>query len=84
MVGIKVCFLIDFTLFVFSLMAALDEMWVHFSLTEEEQGGTDVPRQEDKSVYRLAGKFLTKQVLNVDAVAQTFKPLKKINGKLKI
>lgn len=75
MVGIRVCFLVDLTLSVFSLMVALDEMWVCFSLTEEEQGGDDVPRQEDKSVHHLAGKFLTKQVLNVDAVARTLKPL---------
>lgn len=65
-------------------MATLDEMWACFSLIKEEEGGADVPRQEDELVYRLAGKFLTKRMLNVDAVAWTFKPLWKISGELKI
>lgn len=71
-------------MFVSPLMAALDEIWARFSLIEVEEGGANVPRQEDESVYRLAGKFLLKRVLNVDAVAWTFKSLWKINGELKI
>ena len=57
------------------LMASLDEMWAHFSLTEEEEGGAEVPKEEEESVYCLVGRFYTKRVLNVDAVARTFKPL---------
>uniref|UniRef100_A0A7N2N1Z3 DUF4283 domain-containing protein n=1 Tax=Quercus lobata TaxID=97700 RepID=A0A7N2N1Z3_QUELO len=65
-------------------MAGLDEMWARFSLSEEEERGAEVSRQEDVIIHRLAGKFLTKQVLNVDAVARTFKPLWKPIGELKI
>lgn len=50
-------------------MAALEDMWARLSLTEEEEGGAKVPRQDDKVFTRLAGKFFTKRVLNVDAVA---------------
>ena len=57
------------------LMASLDEIWARFSLTEEEEGGAEVPKDAEESVYRLAGRFYTKRVLNVDAVARTFKPL---------
>lgn len=35
-------------------------------------------------VHRLASRFLTKRVLNVDAVAQTIKPLWNLVGELKI
>ena len=66
------------------LMASLDEMWAHFSLTEEEEGGAKVPKDAEESVYRLAGRFYTKRVLNVDAVARTFKPLWRTTGELKI
>ena len=65
-------------------MAGLDEMWARFSLSEEEERGAEVSRQEDVMIHRLAGKFLTKRVLNVDAVARTFKPLWKPIGELKI
>ena len=65
-------------------MAGLDEMWARFSLSEEEERGAKVSRQKEVVVYRLAGKFLTKRVLNVDAIACTFKPLWKPIGELKI
>nr|POF00817.1 hypothetical protein CFP56_62365 [Quercus suber] len=65
-------------------MVGLDEMWYHFSLSEVEDGGAEVTREEKSSIHRLAGKFLRKRVLNVDAVAHTFKPLWKPTGELKI
>ena len=66
------------------LMAGLDEMWARFSLTEEEEGGAEVPKDVEVSIHRLAGRFYTKRVLNVDAVARTFKPLWRTVGELKI
>ena len=65
-------------------MVGLDEMWARFSLLEEEERGAVVSQQKALIVHRLASKFLTKQVLNVDVVARTFKPLWKPIGELKI
>ena len=53
-------------------------------MSEEEERGVKVSRQKELAVHRLAGKFLTKRVLNVDAVACTFKPSWKPIGELKI
>ena len=66
------------------IMARLEEMWARFSLSEEEERGADVDGQEETIIHRLAGKFFTKCVLNVDAVARTFKPLWRPMGELKI
>ena len=66
------------------VMAGLEEMWARFSLSEEEERGADVDGQEETIIHRLAGKFFTKRVLNVDAVARTFKPLWRPRGELKI
>lgn len=56
-------------------MTGLHDLWSRFSLTEEEEGGAKVPRQEADVIHRLAFRFFTKRVVNVDAVARTFKPL---------
>ena len=52
-------------------MAGLDEMWARFSLFEEEERGAEVSQQRALIVHRLASKFLTKRVLNVNVVART-------------
>ena len=65
-------------------MAGLDEMWARFSLLEEEERGVEVSQQRALIVHRLVSKFLTKLVLNVDAMARTFKSLWKLIGELKI
>ena len=65
-------------------MATLDDLWARFTLSEEEVQGADVPSSKEVSVHRLAGKFLTKRIVNAEAVARTFKPLWKPNGGLKI
>ena len=65
-------------------MAGLEDLWANFSLTEDEEGGADVPNQEAVGVHCLAWKFFTKRVLNVKAVACTFKPLWKLVSELKL
>ncbi|KAL0000323.1 hypothetical protein SO802_014104 [Lithocarpus litseifolius] len=65
-------------------MARLDDLWARFTLTEDEEGGADVPNQEVMDVHRLAGKFFMKRVVNVEAMGRTFKPLWKPVGELKI
>nr|POE66594.1 hypothetical protein CFP56_32803 [Quercus suber] len=65
-------------------MVGLDEMWARFLLSEVEDGGAEVTSQKEISIHQLAGKFLTKRVLNVEAITRTFKPLWKHTGELKI
>nr|POE86699.1 hypothetical protein CFP56_46910 [Quercus suber] len=65
-------------------MASLEDMWARFSLTEEEKGGAKVPKEEEEVVHYLAGHFHMKRVLNVEAVAHTFKPLWRTSDELKI
>nr|POF22461.1 hypothetical protein CFP56_49785 [Quercus suber] len=65
-------------------MAGLEEMWARFSLSKEEERGADVDGQEESIIHHLVGKFFTKRVVNIDAVAYTFKPLWKPRGELKI
>jgi len=59
-------------------------MWSCFNLSEEEVHEADVPSNREASIHRLVGKFLTKIIINVEAVAQKFKPLWKPMGELKI
>ena len=62
----------------------IGRLWSRFSLTEEEEVGAEVSKQNDKEIHKLAGRFFTKWVLNVEAVGHTFKPLWKLIGELKI
>jgi len=59
-------------------------MWSHFTLSEEEAQGVDVPRNSEVSIHRLASKFFTKRIVNVEALARMFKLLWKPVGELKI
>ncbi|KAK9992304.1 hypothetical protein SO802_027289 [Lithocarpus litseifolius] len=59
-------------------------MWSRFSLSEEEEFGAEVSKQNDKEIHRLAGRFFTKRVMNMEAIGRTFKPLRKLIGELKI
>ena len=65
-------------------MVGLDDLWSRFSLIEEEEGGAEVPRQVEEVVHQLASRFSTKKILNVDAVACTFKSLWKPIGEYMI
>ena len=53
-------------------------------MTEEEEFGVEVSKDAKKEIHELAGQFFTEQVLNVEAVGHTFKPLWKLKGELKI
>ena len=65
-------------------MASLDDMWSHFTLSEGEVQGVDVPSNRETSIHCLASKFLTKRIVNAEVIARTFKPLWKPVGELKI
>ena len=65
-------------------MASIEDLWSRFSLTEEEENGADVPRKTEVPIVRLAAKFLTKRVVNAEAVSRTFKPLWRLIGEMKI
>ena len=42
------------------LMAALDEMWARFSLTKEEEGGVEVPKDMEESIHQFSWSVLYK------------------------
>ena len=65
-------------------MDGMENMWSRFSLNEEEECGAEVSKDDVKEINRLAGRFFTKRVLNVEAVGCTFKPLWKLKGEVKI
>lgn len=65
-------------------MVNIEDLWSWFSLTKEEEYGANVPRKKEATIFRLAAIFFTKRVVNVEAVSQTFKPLWKIIGEMKI
>ena len=50
-------------------MATLDDLWSRVTLSKEEVQGADVPSSKEASVHRLAGKFLTKGIINTEVVA---------------
>ena len=49
-----------------------------------QEFGAEVSKDAEKEIHRLAGRFFTERVLNVEAVGRTFKPLRKLKGELKI
>lgn len=65
-------------------MVNIEDLWSRFSLTKEEEYGANVPRKKEATIFRLAAIFFTKRVVNAEAVSQTFKPLWKIIGEMKI
>lgn len=65
-------------------MEGLENMWSRFSLTEEEEFGAKVLKDDEKEIHRLAGRFFTTWVLNMEVVGRTCKFLWKLKGELKI
>uniref|UniRef100_A0A7N2LCF1 Uncharacterized protein n=1 Tax=Quercus lobata TaxID=97700 RepID=A0A7N2LCF1_QUELO len=52
-------------------MDRLGGLCSHFSLFEEEEHGAKVSKDPKECTHQLAGRFSTKRVLNVVAVART-------------
>lgn len=50
-------------------------MWKKFSLSDKEGLNVDLANASQQSENILAAKFLTSRVLNMEAIARTFKPL---------
>ena len=65
-------------------MANIEDLWARFSRTEEEEQGVDVPRKKEVTIVHLVAKIFTKRVVNAEAMGQTFKPLWKPIGEMKI
>uniref|UniRef100_A0A2N9FNY2 DUF4283 domain-containing protein n=1 Tax=Fagus sylvatica TaxID=28930 RepID=A0A2N9FNY2_FAGSY len=56
-------------------MESMEDMWKKFSLSDKECLNVDLADTSQQPEHILAAKFLTSRVLNMDAVARTFKPL---------
>ena len=56
-------------------MESVEDMWKKFSLSNKEGLNVDLADTLQQPEHILAAKFLTSHVLNMDAVARTFKPL---------
>ncbi len=56
-------------------MESMEDMWKKFSLSDKEGLNVDLADTSQQPEHILAAKFLTSRVLNMDAVARTFKPL---------
>ena len=65
-------------------MSNIEDLWLRFLLTKEEEQGADVPWKKEATIVSLTAKFLTKRVVNAEAVSWTFKPLWKPIGEMKI
>ena len=61
--------------FFFSFMEDLTKNWSNLSLNEREGVGFTLRNQFRSAEFIIAAKFLTKHVLNMDAVARTFRQL---------
>uniref|UniRef100_A0A2N9G219 Uncharacterized protein n=1 Tax=Fagus sylvatica TaxID=28930 RepID=A0A2N9G219_FAGSY len=56
-------------------MESIENMWKKFSLSDKEGLNVDLVNTVQQPENILAAKFLTSRLLNMDAVARTFKPL---------
>ena len=56
-------------------MESLEGLWSKLSLLDEEESGISCPKKAKLDTFTLAVKFLTKQVVIVESVARTFRPL---------
>lgn len=75
--------------FCFISFSNMDEVlkdWNRFSLTEDEGArvNLDDNQKEVNKEYILAARFLTRRVLNVEAIGRTFRPLWKAHNGFQI
>ena len=56
-------------------MENLTQQWERFSLSGKEEQRINMENSLEKPKFTLAGRFLTKRVLNLESVARTFRPL---------
>ena len=56
-------------------MDSIDNLWQNFTLNDKEECEYDLEQCEEEPGYFLAAKFITRRVVNAEAVARTFKPL---------
>ena len=65
-------------------MEELTNTWSNLSLNEREGNRFSLQNQHRSSEFIIADKFLTKRVLNMEAVAKTFRQLWQSTGGFKI
>ena len=65
-------------------MEELTKTWNSLILSECEGTNFRIKEEQAKTEFILAGKFLTKRALNIDAIAKTFTPLWRLKNGFKI
>ena len=65
-------------------MESLTKHWRNLSLNEREGGKLLVKKNRDNQVATLVAKFLTKRVLNTEAIVRTFSPLWRAKKEFKV
>jgi hypothetical protein len=58
-----------------NLMDSLEDLWDQFSLSEKEGKPVDLGGTPIKAANMVCAKFLTQHTVNVESIANTFKPL---------
>ena len=56
-------------------MEEITQSWKRLSLIEEEGRNLDLTQNKREGRFVLAAKFFTRRSVNIEAVAQTFRPL---------
>lgn len=56
-------------------MKDLTSNWTCLTLSDREGLGNDMDEECEVQEFIIAAKFLTKHILNIDAIAKTFSPL---------
>ena len=65
-------------------MEKITKTWNNLTLSECEGSNFHITEEQAKIEFILATKFLTKQALNIDAIAKTFTPIWRLRNGFKI